>query len=426
MFEGGGNVPLITPVVAAMVERGHDVTVVAGPNIRRPAAAPPSARFMDRVGGTGARVVLLLDEPVDPLDGYTPRAAIFGRTPESLFGAIDVGRIARWSTVWAERLSARIADLRPDALVCDFFLFGALAAGEHARLPTAALVHNSSVNWPLPGLPLPPPGSLPMSGAAGWLRDRAWAISYDRVARREGLRFVNEARASLGLGPLQRPYEQVERAGRVLVMGSRAFELTLRVPLPDHVRHVGAILAAAPPEPWHPPADDGRPLVLVSLSTLPQGQGPVMHRVLAALRDLPVRALVTLGPALAGESFDVPTNVQVETFVPHESVLPHVSAVVTQCGLSTISKVLAAGLPMVCLPVLGDQPANAARITAAGAGVRLPKDASATTIGDALQRVLDDERYRHAAQRLAATLTRENPKESTVAELESLVGGQVR
>ena len=55
---------------------------------RRPAAAPPSARFMDRVGGTGARVVLLLDEPVDPLADYTQRTAIFGRTPESLFGAI--------------------------------------------------------------------------------------------------------------------------------------------------------------------------------------------------------------------------------------------------------------------------------------------------------------------------------------------------
>ena len=43
MFEGGGNVPLITPVVAAMVERGHDVAVVAGPSIRRPDVGLPSA-----------------------------------------------------------------------------------------------------------------------------------------------------------------------------------------------------------------------------------------------------------------------------------------------------------------------------------------------------------------------------------------------
>ena len=43
MFEGGGNIPLITPVLATVVDRGHGVTVVAGPNIRRPNPGPPSA-----------------------------------------------------------------------------------------------------------------------------------------------------------------------------------------------------------------------------------------------------------------------------------------------------------------------------------------------------------------------------------------------
>ena len=143
--------------------------------------------------------------------------------------------------------------------------------------------------------------------------------------------------------------------------------------------------------------------------------------MLESLRDLPVRAVVTLGPALAGESFDIPANVQVESFVPHEVVLPHVSAVITQCGLSTITKVLAAGLPMVCLPVLGDQPANAARITALGAGVRLPKSASPASIAEAVRRVLDDPRFRDAARRFARTLVTESPTRSTVAELESLL-----
>ena len=40
LFEGGGNVPLLIPVVRAVAERGHDVTVVAGPGIRRPNAPP--------------------------------------------------------------------------------------------------------------------------------------------------------------------------------------------------------------------------------------------------------------------------------------------------------------------------------------------------------------------------------------------------
>ena len=66
MFEGGGNVPLITPVVAVMVERGHDVAVVAGPNIRRPAVQLPSDRFYGRLRATGARIVPLLDDADRP------------------------------------------------------------------------------------------------------------------------------------------------------------------------------------------------------------------------------------------------------------------------------------------------------------------------------------------------------------------------
>jgi UDP:flavonoid glycosyltransferase YjiC (YdhE family) len=377
MFEGGGNVPLITPVVAAMVERGHDVAVVAGPNIRRPEPGLPSDGFCDRIRGAGAHVLPLLDTPIDPLADYTAPAAISDAPP----------------TTWPVRST-----------------------------PGASRGGRDRVNWPLPGLPLPPPGSLPMRGPAGWSRDKAWAVTYNRVARREGQRFVNEARTLLGLHPLRRLHEQVERADRVLVMSSRAFELPLRGPLPENVRHVGAILTARPETSWRPPEDDGRPLVLVSLSTLPQGQGPVMRRVLEAMSTLPVRAVVTLGPALAKETFDIPANVHVEAFVPHELVLPHVSAVVTQCGLSTITKVLAAGLPIVGLPVLGDQPANAARIVAAGAGLRLPKEASATTIGEAVRRILDDSRFRRSAGRFAAVLANQNPADLIVTELENLLG----
>ena len=205
-------------------------------------------------------IVPLVDEPIDPLAGYAARAAFFGRTPESLFGAIDVGRIgALVDGRGRTGLAATIAEHRPDALVCDFFLFGALAAGESAGVPTAALVHNSSVNWPLPGVPLPPPGSLPMRGPLGWMRDQAWAISYNRIARREGLRFVNEARARLGLacrsaaprtgrarGPRPGDGERVVRVGAT---GSAARERASRRGDPDRGARQPGI---------HPRTTDGR------------------------------------------------------------------------------------------------------------------------------------------------------------------------
>lgn len=422
MFEGGGNVPLLVPVVRAVVERGHDVTVVTGPGIRRPNPPPgASPRLVDPLRDAGARVVQLLDEPLDPLDGFVLGTAIFGRTPASLDGAVDAGRISRWSVPWAERLGPVIDHVQPDALVCDFFLYGALAAGEAAGIPTAALVHNCTLLRPLPGLPLPPPGDMPLAGPHGWVRDRLWAAAYRHIARREGASHLDAARIALGLPSLDTsPDEQVMRADRVLVLGTRAFEFPLRGSLPDNVRYVGTILEDDPSASWAPGLNGERPWVLISLSTLPQGQASVMRNVLQAVASLPIRAVVTLGPALARESFDTPANVQVETFVPHEAVLPYASAVITQCGLGTISKVLARGLPMVCLPVLGDQPANAARIERLGAGLRLSHDAPPADIGAAVRRVLGEPKFRIAAERFAGVVAQENPRRAVVDELESL------
>ena len=232
---------------------------------------------------------------------------------------------------------------------------------------------------------------------------------------------LDAARAALGLPALfAPPSDQIMRADRVLVMGTRAFELPLRRPLPANIRYIGTILDADSSVQWEPATGGEQPLVLISLSTLPQGQAPVMRNVLDAVARLPIRAVVTLGPALTQESFDAPPNVQVETFVPHEAVLPHVSSVVTQCGLSTISKTLARGLPMVCLPVLGDQPSNAARIERLGAGLRLSPDTSPAVIGNAIQRVVDEPTFRSAAEEYASVIEREDPRRSVVDELESL------
>jgi UDP:flavonoid glycosyltransferase YjiC (YdhE family) len=105
------------------------------------------------------------------------------------------------------------------------------------------------------------------------------------------------------------------------------------------------------------------------------------------------------GPRIEVPSRSAREVAELETFAPHDAVLPHVAAVVTQCALSTLSKVLANGLPMVCLPVIGDQPANAARIEALGAGIRLGHEASSAAIGDAIRNVLDEAAFRGAAER---------------------------
>jgi UDP:flavonoid glycosyltransferase YjiC (YdhE family) len=84
-------------------------------------------------------------------------------------------------------------------------------------------------------------------------------------------------------------------------------------------------------------------------------------------------------------------------------------------------KALAHGIPLVCLPLFGDQPEVAARVVHAGAGVRLAGDAPSTHIRTAIQRVLREPRFRVGAQRLATTIAQEDGVKTAVEELESVV-----
>jgi UDP:flavonoid glycosyltransferase YjiC (YdhE family) len=171
--------------------------------------------------------------------------------------------------------------------------------------------------------------------------------------------------------------------------------------LPAGHEYVGAILA---PEPRADAAlvaalaEPGDPWVLVSLSTTDQaGQRVAVQAILEALAQRRVRVLVTLAGAVAREELRVPANATACGFVPHEAVLPHVAAVVTHAGMSTVTAALAAGVPMVCVPQGRDQGNNAARVAALGAGVVVDvQDAGAAV--DLLQA---DPAFRTAARRVA-------------------------
>jgi len=77
---------------------------------------------------------------------------------------------------------------------------------------------------------------------------------------------------------------------------------------------------------------------------------------------------------------------------------------VTQYGTGTLAKGLIYGVPLICVPLLGDQPDNAARVVARDAGIQISNDAQPNRIGAAIRRVLSDRRFRTAAQRFGAAM----------------------
>ncbi len=173
---------------------------------------------------------------------------------------------------------------------------------------------------------------------------------------------------------------------------------------------------------WSSPWSEGNtdPLVLVSFSTSYMNQRALAQRVLDAIGPLPVRALLTAGPALDTGGLRVPENTRAVEFVAHRTVLPYASLVITHAGWQTVNAALADAVPLLCIPDGRDQPDNAARVLACGAGIRLSKRASLRKLREAITKALEDPGLKHAASAAAAALARSDGAVTVVGMLERL------
>jgi UDP:flavonoid glycosyltransferase YjiC (YdhE family) len=163
------------------------------------------------------------------------------------------------------------------------------------------------------------------------------------------------------------------------------------------------------------------PLVYVTLGTVFNDPTPLRQAV-DGVRTLPVRVLATVGPNADPAVLDEqPAHVRVERYVSQAVVLPLCHAVVSHGGSGTVLSALSLGLPQVCLPQGADQFLNAEAVAASGAGIYLAPDAAdASAIADAVTAVLDDESYRLAAQRVAASIEAMPSPDDVAAVVEQL------
>jgi UDP:flavonoid glycosyltransferase YjiC (YdhE family) len=81
-------------------------------------------------------------------------------------------------------------------------------------------------------------------------------------------------------------------------------------------------------------------------------------------------------------------------------VLPRAAAIVCHGGSGTVLGALAAGVPLVAVPMFADQPHNARRIAAVGAGLALPNP-DAGALRAAIECVLADADHRRVARQIA-------------------------
>ena len=405
-WDGAGVTPPMMSVAYALVERGHDVRVLADPLLR----ADVEAAGAEHVSWTRAphradrgRHHFIEDwGATEPGEGFT-----------RLRDRLTVGPAAAFAADVREELDRRPAA----AVVTELLLFGPQVAAEGAGVP--CIVLGATINVvPAPGVP--PFGMGLMPPATEEERREQDELAAQVVAAwDEALPALNAARAEHRLAPLEHVLDQGRSAARMLVMTSSAFDFVGL--LPPTVKYVGPRLDDLGADgDWTPPPGDD-PLVLVALSSDYQGQEDLLERIVAAADGVPARFVVTTGHGIDPSSLRGGSNVQIVRTAPHSEVLRDASLVITHCGHGVTIKALAAGVPLVCLPMGRDQLDVAARVVHAGAGVRLDQAAPPDKIASAARRVLADDSYRDAAERIAAAIAEETASDMAVEEIEAVL-----
>lgn len=413
LWDGGGNVPPQLALARRLVERGRRVRILAPRALRARIEAAgcvfiPLHAVPEHASGSSAN---------DLMRDWEARTSIgaSARVRDNL--------IIGSALAYARDVTAAIEEERPDVVAADYLPLGGYIAAERAGIPLAVLIH---MIYPLPAPGLPPfgQGFQPATNALGRARDALFRQLF-RQFYNVRLKELNHTRVAMGLPPVATVFEQFDRADRLLVMTSQAFDFPADA-LPPNVRYIGpqfedpAWLA-----PWEPPHGDGRPLVLISLSTTYQRQADLMRRIVAALADMPVQALITLGPALQSERLTLPPNVRADDYIPHLLVCPHADLVVTHGGHGTVMTALKFGVPLVCIPMGRDQADNAARVVWRGAGLRLSRKAGVAELRRAMLQALEEPRFREGARRIADSIARDDTPNVALDELERLATSPV-
>lgn len=378
---GTGHVNPLLPYARALVAGGHDVAV----------AGPMGLAEGLRAAGLGHAP---FDHPGD--ETLAPIWARLRGISQQEANAIAIREIFAGANARAAlpKLLATIQEFRPDLIVRESAEFGALVAAERAGVPHARVaVHMVSFEEAFPALA---------------------SSSLDALRQQAGLP-ADEGR-SLRAEPVFSWFP-------LSLDGSIDDGSQTRIPFRAQLSE-GAPSAEIPA--WAP-ADDQTPLVYITFGTIAGGmpEGMAVYRTaLDAIAALPVRALFTTGRGVDASTLGpIPANVHVEAFVPQRDVLPRAAAVVCHGGSGTVLGALAAGVPMVVVPLGADQPHNAQRIAEIGAGLASPKP-DAATLRAAIERVLAEAAFRSAARRLAAEIAALPTLERAVAELIGAAGSR--
>jgi len=255
-------------------------------------------------------------------------------------------------------------------------------------------------------------------GVPGWCSSLPYSLEPEMLAKQEAefqalmamtaplIAHLNEMLAGLGQDRIT-SFEEVHSQLAIISQLPGCFDFP-RQALPAHFHPTGPFVDGAAvadvPFPWE--RLDGRPLIFASLGTLQNRFPQIFQCIAAAVADLPVQLVMSLGGGLHPEELGpLPGDPIVVAYAPQRKVLERATLMITHAGMNSALDCLALGVPMVAIPIAHDQPNIAQRISYHGCGeVVLLGELTPEALRRATERVLAEPRYRERAQSLSAEI----------------------
>jgi len=378
---GAGHLHPLLPFLGAAQRRGDETLVVGPPALR---AMVEETGFSFHAGAEPA------EEEVAAIRDRLPTAPV---AEASLLGNRELfGRLA--TTAMLPAMEQVCGAWRPDLVLREPCEYASAVVGSRRGIKTSQVAISLA------------------AGEAGSIAMAAPALEEHRLGLVEELRrspYLTRFPASLDPSP---------------------FPVTIRFRPPT------APAGATLPDWWK---GSVAPCVYMSFGTVlgyMSIAGDVYRAVLKAAAGLDVRAVMTVGrqfdPSALGP---IPDNVRVEAWVEQDDALAWADVVVCHGGSGTAFGAMAAGVPVVAVPLFADQFDNGRRIADAGAGVvvesrpgpagrrRSPiTTLDAPRIARGIETVLGHASYRSQARRVAAEIASALTVDEVLASLLSGAG----
>jgi MGT family glycosyltransferase len=407
MIDGGGNVPPMFGLIKEMKKRGHRIHVLSEPCLEE------AVKKLDCNFIPFTEYFLKEDRKED---FFQDHAATLIKNP--IFERVIFGPA---ETVIDQTIQTA-KSLNIDRLLIDLLLFPALIAGEYLNIPKILVFHMPEY---LPG-PNRPPGNMGIRPGSGFMtRIRDGILAKIFTLKFNGFKpALNKIRQQLDLAPIKNTADLIHQADLRIIQTLRSFDIPIE-PAPENVRYSGPVLddpdwAQSKELGTILEKNDDKPLVVIAFSSTFQNQAGVIQNSINALKDLPVRGLVTLGMAMENHNFEVPENVSIVNSVQHSRVFPYASLVITHAGHGTVIRALANGLPLICLPNGRDQKDNAIKVEMKGCGIKLSRKSNAEKIRKAVERILDESAFKRSAEKMKEEILSQNGMEEILIEIENL------